>query len=90
MYKILLLFNMFAYLLVVLLGSFAYLSWRSASDSRVRLGAVLVAVTLTVQVLLGISTLLLHVRVPVAAAHQGGAVLLLTAVVFLAYAQQRR
>jgi cytochrome c oxidase assembly protein subunit 15 len=34
---------------------------------------------LAIQVMLGISTLLLVVPVPLAAAHQGGAVLLLTA-----------
>ena len=82
--------RMFAYLLVVLLGGFAVLAWRAAVDWRDRLGAVLVVVALTVQVLLGISTLLLHVPVNVATAHQGGAVVLLSAVLFLAYAQQRR
>ncbi len=82
--------RMFAYLLVLLLGSFAFLAWRGAADARDRTGAVLVVVMLTVQVLLGISTLLLHVPVAVATLHQGGAVLLLSAVLFLAYTQQRR
>ncbi|NND67469.1 MAG: heme A synthase [Halioglobus sp.] len=82
--------RMFAYLLVVLLGSFAVMAWRAAIDWRDRVGAALVVIVLAVQVLLGISTLLLHVPVAVATAHQGGAVLLLSAVLFLAYAQQRR
>lgn len=82
--------RMFAYLLVVLLGAFSVMTSRAAVDWRDRAGAVLVVIALTVQVLLGISTLLLHVPVAVATAHQGGAVLLLSAVLFQAYAQQRR
>ena len=37
------------------------------------------------QVVLGITTLLLHVPIPLAAAHQGGAVVLLSAGLFLAH-----
>ena len=42
---------------------------------------------LALQVTLGISTLLTHVAIPVAAAHQGGSVLLLTTVLFFAHAR---
>ena len=42
------------------------------------------------QVLLGISTLLLHVPVWLATAHQGGAVVLLTAALFLSHVQLRQ
>lgn len=82
--------RLFAYLLVVLLSSFAVMVWRNTSESRARLGAVLLVLMLCVQVMLGISTLLLHVPVLVATAHQGGAVLLLSAMVFLSYTQQSR
>jgi cytochrome c oxidase assembly protein subunit 15 len=46
--------------------------------------------TLWMQMILGISTLLLHVPVSLATAHQGGAVLLLTATVFLSHVQLRQ
>jgi heme a synthase len=49
-------------------------------EARVALDALLAAMVL--QVTLGISTLLLVVPIPLAAAHQAGAVLLLTAAVF--------
>lgn len=77
--------RMFAYLLFVLLNGFAILAWRNATGARARLGAVLLVAALWVQVLLGISTLLLHVPVALATAHQGGAVLLLTATLFLSH-----
>lgn len=52
-------------------------------DLRMRIGLhALLAATL-LQVSLGISTLLLHVPVPLAAAHQAGAVLLLSVLVYL-------
>ena len=53
---------------------------------------VLLLGALLVQVVLGISTLLLHVPVALAAAHQGGAVLLLSAAVFVSHVlvRQRR
>ncbi|MBV1959737.1 MAG: COX15/CtaA family protein, partial [Pseudomonadales bacterium] len=38
---------------------------------------------LVIQVSLGISTLVLHVPVPVAVSHQGGALLLLTAAIWM-------
>lgn len=77
--------RMFAYLLFVLLNVFAILAWRAAAGARARLGAVLLVVALWLQVLLGISTLLLHVPVALATAHQGGAVLLLSATLFLSH-----
>ena len=82
--------RVFAYLLVVLLGSFACLAYRNNDAQYARLGAGLLLAALLAQVLLGISTLLLHVPVPLATAHQGGAVALLTATVFLAHVQVRQ
>ena len=84
--------RMFAYLLVVLISSFAFAMWRRTADGRLKLGLVLLLGALLVQVVLGISTLLLHVPVALAAAHQGGAVLLLSAAVFVSHVlvRQRR
>jgi cytochrome c oxidase assembly protein subunit 15 len=82
--------RIFAYLLFVLLNTFAFLVYRSAPQGWGRLAAVLLVVALCVQVVLGISTLLLHVPVWLATAHQGGAVLLLTATLFLGHVQLRQ
>jgi len=82
--------RLFAYALFVLLNVFAFRVYRSSPPGRGRLAAVLLVVALWVQVTLGISTLLLHVPVWLAAAHQGGAVLLLTAALFLSHVQLRQ
>ncbi len=82
--------RMFAYVLFVLLNVIAFLVYRSASAGRGRLGAILLVAALWMQVGLGISTLLLHVPVWLATAHQGGAVLLLTATLFLCHVQRRQ
>jgi len=50
---------------------------------RIRLGMHLLLGALLLQVALGISTLLLHVPIPLASAHQGGALLLFTASLFV-------
>lgn len=67
--------------------------WRSRSQSapggRARRALDLLLLALVVQVTLGISTLLLVVPVPLAAAHQGGAVLLFAAAVNAAHALYR-
>jgi len=78
--------RLFAYLLVILVGGFSWAAWRSGGGGMVRTGVVLLLAALALQVTLGISTLLLHVPVPLAAAHQGGAVLLLTAALYMAWA----
>jgi heme a synthase len=82
--------RMYAYGLALLVAVFATLAWRRVPTPRVRLGAVLLVLALGLQVTLGISTLLLHVPVPLAAAHQGGAVLLLSAALFLAHGLRRQ
>ena len=81
--------RMFAYLLVGLIGFFAYRVLAGGVEARGKLGVLLVLLALAVQVTLGISTLLLHVPLGIAAAHQGGAVLLLTAVLFTAHGLQQ-
>ncbi|HEY6132220.1 MAG TPA: COX15/CtaA family protein, partial [Halioglobus sp.] len=82
--------RMFAYVLFVLLNAVAFLVWRRAPTGRGRLASVLLVAALCLQVILGISTLLLHVPVWLAAAHQGGAVLLLSATLFLCHVQRRQ
>jgi cytochrome c oxidase assembly protein subunit 15 len=64
--------------------------WRAratpAAPRRARLGAELLLAMLAVQIALGISTLLLVVPLPLAAAHQAGAVLLFAAALNAAHA----
>ena len=68
-----------AWLLAVLVPWFWLTARRAALSPRARLCVNLLPVMLALQITLGISTLLLVVPVPLAAAHQAGAVLLLTA-----------
>ncbi len=77
--------RIFAYLLFGLIHLFAWLSWRDGLQARGRLAVCLLLAALWLQVTLGISTLLLHVPVWLAAFHQGGAVLLLTATLFTSH-----
>jgi cytochrome c oxidase assembly protein subunit 15 len=52
---------------------------------RARLGADLLLAMLALQITLGIATLLLAVPVPLAAAHQAGALLVFSAAIFLVH-----
>ena len=68
---------------LVLIGGVA-LWWSARSLSgRLRMRAHLMLAMIAVQVALGISTLLLHVPVTLAAAHQAGALMLLTFTLYL-------
>jgi cytochrome c oxidase assembly protein subunit 15 len=58
-------------------------SWRHTLSSAVRTGLHLLLAAVLLQVGLGISTLLLHVPVPLAVTHQAGALLLLTVAVYV-------
>ena len=82
--------RMFAYFLFALINIFGILTFYRMKDPLIRLVVSLVVVALWVQVGLGISTLLWHVPVPLAAAHQGGAVVLLSATLLLANLLRRR
>jgi cytochrome c oxidase assembly protein subunit 15 len=82
--------RMFAYLLVVVIGVFATLVYRSGVGGRARLAVNFLLAALVVQVVLGISTLLLHVPVALAAAHQLGAMLLLTASLYVSHVLVRQ
>ena len=63
---------------------------RAAPGPRARIGAHLVLAMLAVQVALGIATLLLVVPLPLAAAHQAGAVVLFALALHLAHALRPR
>ena len=77
--------RLFAYLLFFLVGGFALGQLMRGATPRRRRAGALVLVALLLQISLGISTLLTHVAVPVAAAHQGGAILLLTLMLYAAH-----
>ena len=62
---------------------------RAGLDRRARLALHLLLAAGLLQVALGISTLLLHVPLGLAAAHQGGAMLLLSVLVFFNHALRR-
>ncbi len=79
--------RMFAYLLVAIIVAVAVSNYRASDDRRVRIASAMLAVALLIQVTLGISALLTHIAIPVAAAHQGGAIVLLTATLFFAHAR---
>jgi cytochrome c oxidase assembly protein subunit 15 len=68
-----------AWLLALLVPWFWLKARREALAPRARLGVNLLLGMLALQLALGIATLLLQVPIPLAAAHQGGAVLLLSA-----------
>ncbi|MBS0335609.1 MAG: COX15/CtaA family protein [Proteobacteria bacterium] len=63
--------------------------WQARSVPGVRRPAHVLLGALGVQVALGISTLLLHVPIPLAAAHQAGAALLFAAALRVAHAARR-
>ena len=71
-----------ATLLFLVIPVFWWISRRAGLPPRARLGVHLLLAALGLQISLGISTLLLHVPVPLASAHQGGALLLFTAALF--------
>ncbi|EED34254.1 cytochrome oxidase assembly [Luminiphilus syltensis NOR5-1B] len=82
--------RMLAYVVAAVLLAVGVMSWRGAADGRLRLAVVVMLLAVTGQVVLGISTVLSQVHVPIAAAHQSGAILLLTTVLFFAYTARTR
>ncbi len=77
--------RMFAYLLALVVGGFSFAALRRDIPPAARSGVFLLLAALALQVILGISTLLMKVPVSLGAAHQGGAVLLLSAAVYTAH-----
>ncbi len=82
--------RMFAYLIAILMIGFSVAALRSNITRKVRLGIYSMLVLLVVQISLGISTIVFHVPVATAAAHQVGAVALLTALLFVSHSLLRR
>ena len=76
--------RMLAYVTGAILIALATRGLLTSSDRRVRLASVLMLVAVSLQIILGISTVLSHVHIPIAAGHQSGAVVLLTTVLFWA------
>ena len=76
--------RMLAYVTGAILIALATRGLLTSLDRRVRLASVLMLVAVSLQIILGISTVLSHVHIPIAAGHQSGAVVLLTTVLFWA------
>lgn len=74
-----------ATLLFLIIPAFWWSLRKTQQESHIRTGANLLLAALALQITLGISTLLLVVPVPLAAAHQAGAVILLTTSVFVSH-----
>jgi len=72
-----------AYIIIGAIIALSVFIYRSTTQTSLRYAIYGLLAALTLQVTLGISTILSHVMVPVAAAHQGGALILLTATIIL-------
>ena len=79
--------RMLAYALSILVLVVSIRSLRHSDNPPVRRAAGCMLLALTFQVSLGIGTVLTQVAIPMAATHQVGAVLLLTAVLYWSHAQ---
>jgi cytochrome c oxidase assembly protein subunit 15 len=78
--------RLIAWLLAFLVLWFWLRVRRAPMPPRARLGAWMLLAALALQIALGIATLLLAVPVPLAAAHQAGALLVFTAALYTAHA----
>ena len=74
--------RMLAYVTGVVLIFAALRGLIRSGDTRLRLASILMLTAVCLQILLGISTVLSHVDITIAAGHQSGAVVLLTTVLF--------
>jgi cytochrome c oxidase assembly protein subunit 15 len=77
--------RLIAWLLAFLVPWFWLRVRREAAPRRGKLGADLLVAALALQIALGIATLLLAVPIPLAAAHQAGALLVFSAALFVAH-----
>ena len=73
--------RLLAIFVALLVIGFWWAARRRASSAEVRFSLDLLLGAIALQVALGITTLLLVVPIPLAAAHQAGAVVLLTAII---------
>jgi len=74
-----------ATLLFLVIPVFWWIAGKSHQEARIHTGLHLLLAALALQLTLGISTLLLVVPVALAAAHQAGAIILLTASIFVSH-----
>ena len=74
--------RMLAYATGIIIVSAAFHALVTTADRRLKIASVLMLTAVSIQIFLGISTVLSRVDVTIAAGHQGGAVVLLTAVLF--------
>lgn len=81
--------RLIAWILAILIPVFWFKSRKLPLSGSARLACTLLLVMLGIQISLGISTLLLVVPLALAAAHQAGAVLLLTAALWVNYQLRR-
>ena len=77
--------RIFAYIIIALVLSFAVKAFRAGIQGPIRTAVFCLIGLLILQVSLGISTLIFYVPIPVAAAHQVGAVALLSASLFISH-----
>ena len=82
--------RIFAYVIVALVLTFAAKALKSDIQGPAKIGLFFMLGFLVLQVTLGISTLIFYVPVPVAAAHQVGAVALLSASLFVSHCFSNR
>ncbi len=78
--------RLIAYLLLILVPIFALSLHHKVKAKGIQRASVLIVLMLLLQVSLGIATLLMHVPVSIAVSHQGGAVLLLSLMIYLSRA----
>jgi cytochrome c oxidase assembly protein subunit 15 len=74
--------RMLAYITGAVLILAALRALLKSTDRRLRLASIVMLLAVCCQIILGISTVLSHVDLTIAAGHQGGAVVLLTTVLF--------
>jgi cytochrome c oxidase assembly protein subunit 15 len=78
-----------ALLITVTLLSLVWRAWRSEVPDLIRSRILLLLLALILQIGLGVSTLILFMPLPLAVAHQGGAVVLLSATLFALHGLKR-
>jgi cytochrome c oxidase assembly protein subunit 15 len=81
--------RLLAYLLVLMIPAWWWLARRQVLDGATRQLFHLLLAMLVVQILLGITTLLYFVPIPLAAAHQAGAMMLFTFALLLNHRLRR-
>jgi cytochrome c oxidase assembly protein subunit 15 len=77
--------RIFAYVIVLVVSIFTFFALKFRPTGPTRIGILSMFAMMILQVLLGISTLIMNMPIALATAHQGGAVLLLTASLFVTH-----